>query len=236
MKKILSLAIIILGVVTMGSCMRISRTVTQQKRYEKNVKLQNFERLHLDCAYNVQFAQGDHWAVKCVGSRKALSDVRFENKDGELFIYSKQRHYGFPEDNNDILKIYITSPDLTAVSLLGAGNFVCKDSLDTDTLQLYLKGAGNVELANVVCDDVRGYMRGVGNLEIEHLTSQQATFNLKGIGNVDVHIDQCNVVDCTLKGIGNIELSGFVKQLNKHVNGFGKIDTDDLTVGDTQED
>lgn len=236
MKKILSLAILVLGMVCMGSCVQVTRKTTRADKEVRYLKVANFDRLKLNCAYNVKYVQGDRWMVKFVGTSNAIADMRFANKDGELHIYSEQRQYDFPDINTDYVQIYIMSPDLIGVSLLGAGNFKCENTLDTDTLNLYLKGAGNLKFANIVADEVRGEMKGVGNMTIENLESQQASFILKGVGNTKVHINRCDRVECKLKGIGNMKLSGNVKQLDKHANGLGKIDTDNLIVGSSHED
>ena len=189
-----------------------------------------FERIRIDAPCNVYFTQGDTTMVKVVASdAEVMEKFKVTVDDGCLDIRMKGKGWSNWKKKRSAT-IYVSSPDLIEVDMHGAGNFEVEGQLDTDTLRLRLKGAGNMDFPNIICDRIEAHLKGVGNMDFHQLQTQQAEISLRGVGNIDAHFVKSGSVRCTLQGVGDIDLSGEVKSLVKKVQGTGKIDVSDLKI------
>ena len=169
-----------------------------------------FERIRIDAPCNVYFTQGNTTKVKMVASdSEVMKKTKVMVGGGCLDIRMKGKGWSNWKKKRSAT-IYVTSPDLIEVNMHGAGNFEVEGQLDTDTLRLQLKGAGN--------------------MDFHQLQTQQAELNLRGVGNIDAHFVKSGSVRCTLQGVGVIDLSGEVKSLEKKVQGTGKIGVSNLKI------
>lgn len=227
MKK---LVFLLLGAALLTSCYYEQRRQGPQVTSVRGVR--PFNRIEVRGVCDVKYEQGDTFAVRVVGRRERVNSVRTTFVGQTLFV---------DMDNRDKLMsigrwrhapvIYVTSPDLLSVRLLGAGDFEAPGTVDTDTLDVYLKGVGDVTFGHVVCDAFRGTVYGTGDMDIKRLTATQSDLLLQGVGDLDVNFRNCGTARCTLRGTGDIELSGTLRRLVKTVQSTGDIDTEKLTVG-----
>lgn len=184
-----------------------------------------FEQIEMNGYCKVIFVQSDTFGVKVVGPRKQVDNVITSFDGGTLKIDMSESF------SHKMCTVYVTSPDLIRLTVDGAGSFKVDKPLDTDTLQVFMKGVGKVDIDRVICDKMSITLQGLGKVEVDHLTTQYADVQLKGVGKVDLDFDYANRVNCTLQGVGEINLSGKVIHLNHTTQGSGKIDTSDLMVG-----
>ena len=227
MKKLL---LLVLGISLLASCnINVKNDDGPQVTSVRHTR--PFDKIEMNSACDVRFVQGDSFSVKVVGGKNAVKEVTTEFEGTTLKIGTQQaiRQFNFGI-HRTMPTIYVTSPDLIGVRIHGAGNFEVDKPLDTDTLRVFLKGVGNIELSRVICDQLYVTLQGTGNVEIDDITSQYTDVQLKGVGNVEIDFNHSGNVNCTLQGVGDISLSGTVKHLSKTVKGSGSIDTDKLTI------
>ena len=192
--------------------------------------VQPFERIRIDAPCNVYFTQGNTTKVKMVASdSEVMKKTKVMVGGGCLDIRMKGKGWSNWKRKRSV-SIYVSSPDLIEVDMHGAGSFNVEGDLDTDTLRLRLKGAGNMDFPNIICDRIEAHLEGVGNMDFHQLQTQQAEISLRGVGNIDAHFIKSGSVRCTLQGVGDIDLTGEVKSLEKKVQGTGKIDVSDLKI------
>ncbi len=227
MKKLL---LLMLAIVLLASCnINVKNDDGPQVTSVRHTR--PFDKIELNSACDVKFVQGDSFSVKVVGAENEVKEVTTEFDGSTLKIGTSKSFSGLNLGKfMSMPTIYVSSPDLIGIRLHGAGNFEMEKPLDTDTLAVYLKGVGNIELSKVICDELYVTLMGTGNVDIDNLTAQRTDIQLKGVGNIDVDFNHSGGVDCTLQGVGDITLSGTVKHLKKYVQGSGDIDTDKLTV------
>lgn len=189
---------------------------------------ESFERIRIDAYCIVYYTQGETTTVKVAASDpEIMSKTNVTSEGGWLNIRSKSRSNW---RKKKWVSVYVTSPDLIEVDLHGAGSFKVEGNLDTDTLRLRLKGAGDMDFENIVCDRLDAHLEGVGDMDFDRLQTQQASLSLKGVGDIDAHFVNSGSVVCTLNGVGEIDLSGEVKSLQKRKKGTGKIDVSNLKI------
>ena len=200
------------------------RKVTKQLK-----SLPYFNKIVLDGALDVEFSQASRGGVAIKGRKSIVENVKVKVKNQTLYLSLDEKDW-FRVDHSEKADIYVSSPDLISVVMRGAGDFEAKNLLDTDTLNVELNGAGNIDFDRIVCDEAYLIVKGAGNLEVDKLTANRAKIAMLGVGNADVEFKNAGHVDCLLSGVGNIDLEGTVKSLSKNVRGTGNIDTTELMV------
>ena len=200
------------------------RKVTKQLK-----SLPYFNKIVLDGALDVEFSQTSRGGVAVKGRKSIVENVKVKVKNQTLYLSLDEKDW-FRVDRSEKADIYVSSPDLISVVMRGAGDFEAKNLLDTDTLNVELNGAGNIDFDRIVCDEAYLVVKGAGNLEVDKLTANRTKIAMLGVGNADVEFKNAGHVDCLLSGVGNIDLEGTVKSLSKNVRGTGNIDTTELMV------
>ena len=200
------------------------------RKVTKQLKgLPYFNKIVLDGALDVEFSQASRGGVAIKGRKSIVENVKVKVKGQTLYISLDEKDW-FRVDRSEKADIYVSSPDLISVVMRGAGDFEAKNLLDTDTLNVELNGAGNIDFDRILCDEAYLVVKGAGNLEVDKLTANRTKIAMLGVGNADVEFKNAGHVDCLLSGVGNIDLEGTVKSLSKNVRGTGNIDTTELMV------
>lgn len=200
-----------------------------RKVTKKLKSLPYFNKIVLDGALDVEFSQASRGGVAIKGRKSIVENVKVKVKNQTLYLSLDEKDW-FRVDHSEKADIYVSSPDLISVVMRGAGDFEAKNLLDTDTLNVELNGAGNIDFDRIVCDEAYLIVKGAGNLEVDKLTANRTKIAMLGVGNADVEFKNAGHVDCLLSGVGNIDLEGTVKSLSKNVRGTGNIDTTELMV------
>ena len=225
MKKLL---VLLIGVVVVSSCnLRNSRNNGAEVTSVRHVR--PFDRVEIKGLCDVIFTQGDNFGVKVVGPEALVKQLKTHFSGTTLTIgndkgVERLRLNG----RRNRTTVYISSPDLVGVRLLGMGDFTVAGPLDTDTLNVYLQGMGDMEMENVICDAFNVTLHGMGDIDVHSLTAARSDIRLKGMGDINIEFRSSGHADCSVVGVGEIELSGTLKTLQKQVRGTGSIDVDDL--------
>lgn len=228
MKKTL---LLLVSVVTLCSCGNYSKTFNSTEITSVR-HVRPFTAIKIKGACDVFFAQSDTFGAKVVGPESRVNAIK-TSFSGNTLVVSVEKKFVDVNlfNNNPSPVLYITSPDLIGISMEGSGDFCINGTLDTDTLNLYLKGSGDIEMANVICDEFHSTLLGVGDIDIKSLTAKRSDVKLKGVGDVNIHFVNSGYASLDLQGVGDISLSGNVKKFRKRVHGTGDINFDKLQVG-----
>ncbi len=224
---------------------------TSNDRVEENRPVKSFERIRLQGSPDIKYTQGKTCSVRVKAPKNIIKKVETRVEGNCLVVSLKDnRVFSFSTIKNDEITVYVTSPDLIGVEVQGSGDFECKTLLDTDNMEISLRGSGDVNFSDIICDRIKTSLVGSGDIDIKKVTAQQSSvelvgsgdvavkqynvkqtqLELKGSGDIKVVCDHCDVVNCRLVGSGDITLSGTVKKLNKTTRGSGDIHTKGLTI------
>lgn len=191
-----------------------------------------FDHIEIKGLCDVKYKQGDSFGVKIVGNKDMVNHILTEFDGRKLSIKPTDGKMNFSlRRRKRIPVVYVTSPDLVGIRMEGAGDFEVEGLLDTDTLKVYLKGAGDVDLNRVICDEAYITLMGMGDIDIDGLTAQRSVLVLKGVGDVDINFENSGTAVCRLQGVGDIKLSGDLKNLQKTVKGTGSVNVKNLRLG-----
>lgn len=250
MKKFL---LLILAMVLMASCASAAGEVEGAGVQTRKVK--KFTQIKLEGSVIVRYSQGKGVSVKVKAPSDRMKDVK-TYVDGQTLVVSLNGNnnsvwnlFG-KRRNDDVIEVYVSSPDLVGVSLLGSGDFVCSGHLDTDNLGIMLRGSGDITFNDIICDNIRTELVGSGDIQLKKVDAlnsevilvgsgdinisqknvRKTTVDLKGSGDISISFDGCGAVESELKGSGDISLSGRVKSFSKRAIGSGDYHTSRLTV------
>jgi len=220
-------------------------------------KHRGFERIEISGSPNVVYFQADTFGVRLEGPEKMVDNMVTEVKDRTLFVYNKGRvdlKVGFINLNwgdKDDVTVYVSSPDLVGVRVNGSGDFVSNNLLDTDVMNIVLRGSGDVSFEDIICDACTTELVGSGDININHLDARTSTavlvgsgdikineanvletdLSLRGSGDISVNFEEgCQSAQCQLSGSGDIELSGTLTHFDCKKKGSGDIHRDNLII------
>ena len=220
-------------------------------------KQRGFERIEISGSPNVVYTQADTFGVRLEGPEKMVDNMMTEVRDRTLYVYNKGRvdlKVGFVNLNwgdKDDVTVYVSSPDLIGVRVNGSGDFVSRNLLDTDVMNIVLRGSGDVSFDDIICDACTTELVGSGDIRINHLDAKTSTavlvgsgdirieeanvqetdLSLRGSGDIAVNFEEgCQSAQCHLAGSGDISLSGTLTHYDCKKSGSGDIHTDNLIV------
>lgn len=258
MKKgqiLMSGIVLLTTAVTMTSCVSSCNTNTLfgDKCIVEWRSLKGFEEIEISGSPTVYYIQADSFSVKVKGTEGQVENIITETNGKTLVIRNKGKFGMFNvqlgEDGE--LAVYVTSPDLTSISLNGSGDFISRQRIDTDDMDVTLRGSGDIQVDDLICDRCHVELIGSGDIDLTSVEAQEASavligsgdidlclqkvddtrLSLKGSGDITVEFNKdCGSVDCDLRGSGDITLEGEVKKFSQYKSGSGDIDVDKLYI------
>ena len=238
-----------------GSCMneRKFMGVFDSEKITECRAHDGFERIEILGSPTVYYAQADSFSV-CVKGPKSMVDDIITEVDGHTLKVRNRGKIGIfniSVGDDDQTAVYVTSPDLTRVQLNGSGDFISNGRIDTDRAIFVLRGSGDIDVEDVICDECEVELVGSGDFDINRLEAKDVSVSLIGSGDIEVNLcnvettsialkrsgdietvfkEGCRHVDCELQGSGDIKLAGAVSRFNQHKVGSGNIDSSRLIV------
>ena len=214
--------------------------------------LKGFEEIEISGSPRVCYTQADSFSVRVKGAKASVENILTDVNDKILTIRNRGKislvNISFDDDD---LTVYVSSPDLTAIRLNGSGDFESEGKIDTDRMDIVLRGSGDIDVKNLICDRCEVELIGSGDIDVSHLDAVEASaslvgsgdlnlglmrvkntwLSLKGSGDIDADFkEDCGTVECELRGSGDITLKGSVRHFDSQKSGSGDIHTDGLIV------
>ena len=245
--------LLLMVVLGMTSCVRCERTITLDDQTVEWRHLRNFERIEIMGSPTVVYSQADTFGVRIEGPDNLIPRIITDTDEGTLYVRNKGK-MGFINltmgDKNDVT-VYVSSPDLVGVLVSGSGDFISRKKVDTDTMDIVLRGSGDIVFDDLICDVNNTELVGSGDICINHLEAQKSTAVLVGSGDVNItqanvrdtdlslrgsgdivvnFLEGCKSADVQLNGSGDITLKGTLTHYDAHKNGSGDIHTSDLRI------
>lgn len=230
MKTKFILPLVVLAVLT--SCRDVKFSLTEKPLAKEYRQLTGFERITLLGSLDVKYQQADSFSVRVEAPENVIEDVE-TTIDGNLLkinMKGDRQIVNFGKSEGKHVTVYVTSPDFLGVEVKGSGDFDCLSHLDTDNLDITVRGSGDAEFEDVICDNLYVSVVGSGDVEIRQTIAQQANLEVVGSGDIDTRFKDSGIVNAYVTGSGDIKLNGRVRKLSKHIRGSGDITTKGLQV------
>ena len=179
------------------TCLRGEGPVVSQSRTIAD----NFQRLRSFIVADVNITQGPQEDIRLEAQQNILDNINARVVNGELRL-EQVRCVNISE----IVQIYITMPEIMAITQEGIGDMIAENDFDLPELLVTLDGTGNIQLrGNVDILDV-DHDDGVGNVRAFDLVSEVCRVRLAGVGDVEVYVN--DELDVTLSGVGDVYFKG----------------------------
>ncbi|MCP3974987.1 MAG: DUF2807 domain-containing protein [bacterium] len=207
-----------------------SGTITTETR-----DLSGFDQVTLAGEGNVILTEGSGPLFTIETDDNLLAHIETTVANGVLTIATES---GIDIDPTESVKYVISMPDITGLTLSGAGNFQLTTS-SGESLTLTLSGAGDITIDSVTADQLDVELSGVGTITLggevgtqdvtlsgagsyqaADLRSTTANVTTSGAGNATVWVT--GELDATVSGVGSIDYYGSPRLTDK-VTGLGKI-------------
>ena len=242
---------LLMGSATLVSCHNtalISKDYVTEDRFIKG-----FEEVEVVGSPNVYYTQADSFSVRVKGPDNFVDNILTE-KNGKTLTIRNKGKWGVVNisfSGEDELAVYVTSPDLVAVRVNGSGDFISSNLIDTDNMNITLRGSGDINIDKLLCDRCDIELIGSGDIDLPEVEAKETSavligsgdikmglskvtdtnLSLKGSGDIKVDFAEgCRSVDCTVNGSGDITLSGKIGHFNGEKHGSGDIDIANLTI------
>ena len=242
---------LLMGSATLVSC---HNTAVISKDYVTEDRLiKGFEEVEVVGSPNVYYTQVDSFSVRVKGPDNFVDNILTE-KNGKTLTVRNKGKWGVVNisfSDEDELAVYVTSPDLVAVRVNGSGDFISTDLIDTDNMNITLRGSGDINIDKLLCDRCDVELIGSGDIDLPEVEAKETSavlvgsgdikmglskvadtrLSLKGSGDIKVDFSEgCRSVDCTVNGSGDIGLSGKIGHFRGEKHGSGDIDIANLTI------
>lgn len=174
-----------------------------RKQVTQNRAVGYFSKIESRGSADIRFVQGKGSSVRIVGPKSAVDNMLLEKKGDALTITQRSGSHIFNNDYGNVT-IYITSPDITAVSIIGSGSFTATSDIDTDNLYMTIKGSGDIALRGVVCDAATLETRGSGDIECGAIDTRSAKVSSIGSGDIEMKSLKADNANFLARGSGDI--------------------------------
>lgn len=198
---------------------------------ENNVReLPSFSEISLRIPGTVHLEQGAKQSVSIKADESTLEEIITEVKGRTLIIRFKTQNFFLRPFNPGKIDIYITVPEIDALSVAGSGNLTGK-SVNTRILDLAVSGSGDISLGQLSSERIKAAISGSGNISIDRGYTKELNAVISGSGNFKGADFEAEDVDARISGSGNCTITAR-KILQARVSGSGSI----MYNGDPQID
>ena len=253
--KVWMYAVIVMGMLTVMSCKHEQKVleVFDDETVTEKRALKGFEEVEVLGSPTVYYTQADTFSVVVKGAKGVVENIITEVDDHTLKVRNRGKVGIFNVSIRDVgeAAVFVTSPDIIGIRVSGSGDFISERPVDSDKIEIQLRGSGDIRLENLICDDCATSVIGSGDASVRRLEARRVSASLIGSGNINLGLwkvddtqlqvtgsgdidadfhEGCQKLDCELRGSGDITLNGQVSHLSKHKTGSGDIDTGKLVV------
>ncbi len=185
--------------------------------------------------FDVYISIADSTTLRVEAEENLLNYIITDVDNRKLVIEEKD---GYDLDNNEAMRIYVTTPSLDEVVLVGSGLIQC-DSLSGEFFQAVLLGSGKIEFNNLIVTNVEAEITGLGDIELEgegrvtdyeidgggdiraiNFVHEESESKIIGDGNIYVHATEH--LRARIVGSGNIYYEGD-PDVDESVTGTGDV-------------
>lgn len=193
--------------------------VISAETQERN--LPPFSEISLRISGTVYLEQGNRQSVRIDASDSAMDEIITEVKDRTLVIRFKSGNYFRRSFNPGKIAVYVTVPEINALSVAGSGN-IESSSVKSRILNLAVSGSGDISLDHLTSERLMSAVSGSGNIHLSNGNANELSTNISGSGNLKAMDFEATNADIRISGSGNCTITA-QKSLKARVSGSGSV-------------
>ncbi len=197
-----------------------------------------FTAISLSVPANVYVEQGSGFSFVIEGSQSALKEIETVVEGSAVRIKWRNKFYSWR--GSEEIKIFVTVPTLSALSIAGSGGIYVKAGLTVENLTMSIAGSGDVVIESIDATGVKCSIAGSGDIKLNAGKVTTLSASISGSGSIkasnleasgvkvgiagsgDCFVWATGSLDASISGSGDIKYKGTPKLVAK-VSGSGDI-------------
>lgn len=178
----------------------------------------SYEEVALAIPADVYIVQGEDEGITIEAQDNVLDVIETEVRHGELKLKFED---GVIVKRFDPIKVYITTEDLSQITVSGSGNVYNDSPIVTNELRVRISGSGNVDLHDIDTPVMDAKISGSGKVYLEGITAD-LYLQISGSGDIYAFNLLTETADVTISGSGKTEVT-VAHYLNAQISGSGDV-------------
>ncbi|MDA3927930.1 MAG: DUF2807 domain-containing protein [Prolixibacteraceae bacterium] len=183
--------------------------------YEKDYNIDNFKKIKLEGAYNIELTQGNESSLIMETSDEFHNKVRIWVSDDILHVKTNVKNIG-----TDEIKLFITVTKLESIKIEGGAYLQTVGFIELNNFDIEIEGGAHVDM-QLTANTIKAKAEGAVNMQFEGVAEKFIAVS-EGAGNIDADGLKAKYVECRVSGVGNASVYA-TEELNARVEGLGKI-------------
>ncbi len=181
----------------------------------------SFSAVSLKISGTVYLEQGNNQSTRVEASETALEELVTEVKDRTLIIRFRNNNTFWRSFNHGKIEIYVTVPDIEALSVSGSGN-IESSNIKSRIMEFTVSGSGDISVGNLNSERIKATVSGSGNIYLGGGSADEFSSAISGSGKIKALDLETSNADIKVSGSGNCTLTA-QKSLKARVSGSGGI-------------
>ncbi|RYY31214.1 MAG: DUF2807 domain-containing protein [Chitinophagaceae bacterium] len=216
MKNIRLALLIVLGVVTLASCRKV---VGEGPQRTEQRSTGNFTGVELGVPGDLYYTPSNQFLVEITAQQNILDVIETDVDGGKLKI--KVRH-GVNLRNHESITVKISAPDLRILGVNGSGNVHALVPYSAPSLDLYVNGSGNVQVAGITTSRLEAKISGSGNIRVHDGETDYEDLAISGSGDIDLTGVIAEEAKTSTSGSGDMRVH-VISKLDTKISGSGSV-------------
>jgi hypothetical protein len=195
--KILILCLIVLG----------TFSANRLNAKEETRDVASFSEIALKVPATLYLKQGDQQSVKIEAKESTLEDLITEVKGRTLTIRFPNTNMFQRNFNPGKIDIYITVPDIDALTVSGSGDILA-ESIKSRIIELLVSGSGDISIDKLNSERITSSISGSGNIILNGgEVANELNVAISGSGDVKAKDFEATEVSVRISGSGNCSVT-----------------------------
>lgn len=190
-----------------------------QKRETRSVS--GFTNVALSIAADIYLSQTNEFKVEIEAPADYLEEIE-TIVEGDVLKIKKKSNFSFDFGNKKV-KVYISMPKITGLSISGSGDILAQTAIKADDLKVKISGSGDVKIDNLSVKNLEMSISGSGDIFMAGPdVAESASYTISGSGDISNEGLQCKKVEIQVSGSGDVKVWA-VDELKSRVSGSGDV-------------
>lgn len=204
--------ILVTGLTIFGTGCFPTGTAGQEVR-----ELPDFYGIAIGVSADVFYTPGNTHEIRIEGNERDVKDLVTKVEGGILKIKYDNWRAGHSK-----LTLYITSEELSRVSVSGSAHFNAEKGITSEEMDIAISGSGRVLFPSLASDEMEVTISGSGNAVIEKGSADEMGVRISGSGKLQAEHFEVSEFEASISGSGSCWIT--VKdELNARISGSGSV-------------
>lgn len=166
-----------------------------------------FTEISLRVPATLHVKQGEKQMIEINASASTLQDLITEVSGRTLIIRFPARNRFNFNFNPGKIEIYVTAPEITALTVAGSGDILAEGDWNTRIMDLSISGSGSIFIDQLHAERVKAVVSGSGDIVIKDgQKAVEFTGTVSGSGNIRASGYEADQVSIRIAGSGNCHI------------------------------